>query len=345
MRKITLIIIITLISLVSSSTITLANESTGKCEITITSDHSFNKMAQATGPCKGFVEGYYVYQNGHRFNVDGVITTEVHNGETHTLFLPPTAGDYYDYQLKVNTVVKEKPQPKPEPKEEPKPEKKKPVTEKKPEVIKTEPAKKNNSSNNSEPNSNSQPKKEEKKLSNNTSTNKSNSTGSSSNSSEKSSSSSSSSGTDSSKSENVAQSSTIPLKDENETNSVSDSNSKEESKLKEDKEDKEKETDLEEDEKNSEEKEAEKEKIELEEDLETGNEGSNALLIIFSIISIVVLISIGLYFLHSPTKKKVHELIHKLSKKWIWEVQLMGEQGNVLYFQDSFQTSEVFNWI
>ena len=78
---------------------------TGKCDITITTDHTFANMAQATGPCYGFIEGYHIYQDGHKFHIDGIITTEVRNGETHTLFLPPTAGDYYDYELTVKTVL------------------------------------------------------------------------------------------------------------------------------------------------------------------------------------------------------------------------------------------------
>lgn len=107
-----------------SSSLNLVNAEelkTGKCTITITTDNVNGNYAHATGPCKGYIWGWYVPSDGS-FIIDGSVTTEVHNGQKLKFGLPPTAGDYYDYELTVTTIIKEQPKPEPPKEEKPKPE-------------------------------------------------------------------------------------------------------------------------------------------------------------------------------------------------------------------------------
>ncbi len=94
-------------SLFTSSPIEAEELKTGKCSITITSDNVEGNYAQATGPCKGFIWGWYVPSDGS-WVIDGSVTATVHNGQKLYFYLPPTAGDYYNYELTVTTIKKEK---------------------------------------------------------------------------------------------------------------------------------------------------------------------------------------------------------------------------------------------
>lgn len=103
---------------------------TGICEITITTENTGDNPAHATGPCKGFILGWYVPPSHgleEQFAIggpDSPYTGLVKDGDVIYFHLPPFVGNYYNYQLTVKTVHLTNPQPKPqEPKEPPKDEK------------------------------------------------------------------------------------------------------------------------------------------------------------------------------------------------------------------------------
>lgn len=98
----------------------------GQCEMTIESDkHTPQSPAQATGPCNGLVEGYYV-AGQDRFGIAGMVTATVtSNGQKFTIGTPKHP--YGESILTVYIVKKNPPkqeEPKDEkPKEEPKDDK------------------------------------------------------------------------------------------------------------------------------------------------------------------------------------------------------------------------------
>lgn len=95
-----------------------AEEEVVKCSITITSENLVDKnLAQPTGACKGFIEGYYVPTSG-RWMIKGIKNGSVSNGETVRFFLPQPVASYAE--LSVKTVMKEKPAPAPKPETKPK---------------------------------------------------------------------------------------------------------------------------------------------------------------------------------------------------------------------------------
>lgn len=82
-----------------------AAEKIGKCTITITTNNTIDNPVNATGPCKGFIKGWYV-KSSNVYVIDGSVTTEVYNGQKLSFGLPPTAGKYNGYELTVKTVKK-----------------------------------------------------------------------------------------------------------------------------------------------------------------------------------------------------------------------------------------------
>lgn len=92
----------------------------GRCDITIDANvHDFFNMAQATGDCRGYVEGYF--DPDGNFALFGATYDLTYNGAVHEFTLPDTTLDYIWYKLYVKTVPLKKPDPKPDPEPEQKP--------------------------------------------------------------------------------------------------------------------------------------------------------------------------------------------------------------------------------
>lgn len=122
------VILALVLSLFTSSHQAKADE-IAKCSITITTENIWPNLAHATGPCKGFVEGWYVPPiagDSEEFAIGGALSSYkglVEDGQIIEISLPPTTG-YYTAELTVKIVRLNNEQPKPqEPKEPPKDEK------------------------------------------------------------------------------------------------------------------------------------------------------------------------------------------------------------------------------
>jgi len=96
----------------------------GQCSITITDKNTraSNNPAIPTGPCKGFITGWYLKTNwGDQWSLSGSYEGIVNNGQTLNIVLPPTAGEYSGFALTVITI-KTQPSPEPQPEPSPKPQ-------------------------------------------------------------------------------------------------------------------------------------------------------------------------------------------------------------------------------
>ncbi len=101
-----------------------AERPVGQCSITITDKNTraSNNPAIPTGPCKGFITGWYLKTNwGDQWSLSGSYEGIVNNGQTLNLVLPPTAGEYSGFALTV-TTIKTQPSPEPQPEPTPKPQ-------------------------------------------------------------------------------------------------------------------------------------------------------------------------------------------------------------------------------
>jgi len=101
-----------------------AERPVGQCSITITDKNTraSNNPAIPTGPCKGFITGWYLKTNwGDQWSLSGSYEGIVNNGQTLNLVLPPTAGEYSGFALTV-TTIKTQPSPEPQPELAPQPQ-------------------------------------------------------------------------------------------------------------------------------------------------------------------------------------------------------------------------------
>lgn len=140
MKKVFITVVAVLLMVSALPTFVGAEElQPGKCEMTIISNkHNWDNMAQASGPCEGRVEGYYLAET-NTFQLVGAVTTIVNqNGQQFTIGTPKVPYGQSILTVFIQKVEETKPtQPKEEPKPDPKPTQ--PKEEPKPDPKPTQP--------------------------------------------------------------------------------------------------------------------------------------------------------------------------------------------------------------